>query len=326
MILHEVTVDRLRELGEQLEIDTRQPDDIVQALVERNDFDHDDALEFCTRYELKDVCRAFDLTAEGSEAESLRQRIRVFLYFPPPTASFDCPNNVADVSKRRDRQWASRDREHVRFRRRLTIRYALGTGLGLFLFTLISPLHALPSAVILSLAGMIAAAVIVQKQLDHLGGSLVLGCATIGATLVGLTMGWCTLDLFLWLIATACGGLVSLAAGLATEVPNAVPKIPIAPERRPLMDLIRMLPDPRLNSLALDLDVELPEEPSREVLLDQIATHGTFDRDRVLRNMEEPDLRTLARRLEMPEGDGDHTEHELRSEILRRFEIAIHTR
>ena len=327
IILHELTVERLHELSEIRRLETRDANEIVATLVIDRNFDHDDALEYCTVHELKDVCRAFDLPIDGGQAESLRRRIRHHLYLPATTIETECPEGLDEAAKLRERRLAKRHREHAQFRRGLVVRHGVGAGCALFLIGWISPFQDLSGALLLLPVGIAAGSFIASRQPDHVTSALVFGVATATGNIGSVRQGLGSVDFFLWMIATAIGGITGLSVRLAGEMPRGVEiQLDGPPEKRPLMDLIRLLPDPRLNSLALEIDLDLPADCSRESLLARIAAHGAFDRERTLRNLEEPELREIARRLEMSEANGDLDEHELRAEIVKRFEIAFDVR
>ena len=73
-------------------------------------------------------------------------------------------------------------------------------------------------------------------------------------------------------------------------------------------------------------DVELPVEPGRDALLAEISRNARFDRHRVLRSLDEPELRRIAHRLELPEAIDDIDEDELRAVIARCFELTVDAR
>ncbi|MEM7262051.1 MAG: hypothetical protein AAF488_08665 [Planctomycetota bacterium] len=62
------------------------------------------------------------------------------------------------------------------------------------------------------------------------------------------------------------------------------------------------------------------------MLITQISTHAAFDRHRLVRSLDESELREVARRCGRPEGDDDLDEHQLRAVIERQFEIAFDVR
>ena len=158
-------------------------------------------------------------------------------------------------------------------------------------------------------------------------GSFVFGVSTVVGTLVGTVLGVADMDLYVWAAAALIGGFASLGAREAAEGAIVIPRtLPRLSERRPLLELIRMLPDARLNSLALELDVELPVEPGRDALLAEISRNARFDRHRVLRSLDEPELRRIAHRLELPEAIDDIDEDELRAVIARCFELTVDAR
>ncbi|MCA8961035.1 MAG: hypothetical protein KDC38_11010 [Planctomycetes bacterium] len=328
LVLEELTTLRLRELAESLELPPiREREELVAVLKSREGLDHDDVLEFCGAYELKDVCRRLELPSDGADAVELRKRIRRRLYLPASTEASPCPDQLGSTVQRRERRRARQERDFREHRRSLLIRYGFGSAAALFIVAALSPFQKLGGALLLIPFGLGAGTYIALRQPDHVTGSFVFGVSTVVGTLVGTVLGVADMDLYVWAAAALIGGFASLGAREAAEGAIVIPRtLPRLSERRPLLELIRMLPDARLNSLALELDVELPVEPGRDALLAEISRNARFDRHRVLRSLDEPELRRIAHRLELPEAIDDIDEDELRAVIARCFELTVDAR